>query len=69
MLVARVHTDSQESDWFTVNACGCMAKIDAARKSELTERIEPLMRNIITQSLGLLERVTPEKKEEIRIAL
>ena len=46
-----------------------MAKIDAARKSELTERIEPLMRNIITQSLGLLEGVTDERKEKIRIAL
>ena len=36
MLVARVHKDDEQSEQFTVNACGCMAKIDAARKSELT---------------------------------
>ena len=68
MLVARVHKADVQSEEFTVNACGCMANIDAARKSELTERIEPLMRNIITISLGLLD-VTPEKREELRIAL
>ena len=36
MVVARVHKADVESEQFTVNACGCMAKIDAAKKSELT---------------------------------
>ena len=61
MLVARVHTDSEESSEVTVNACGCLARIEAARRSEINTRIAPLMTRIISASLNLLENFTDER--------
>ena len=61
MLVARVHTDSEESKEMTVNACGCQAKIEAARKSEINTRVAPLMTRIISASLNLLENFSDDR--------
>ena len=61
MLVARVHKAHEESKDMKVNACGCLARIEAARRSEINTRVAPLMTRIISASLNLLENFSDDR--------
>ena len=69
MLVARVHKAHEESKEMKVNACGCLARIEAARREEINTRVAPLMTRIISASLNLLENFSDDRIAEIKTAL